>query len=52
MYKNDTENLIYKNIGYSGSVILFMDFQPTVAEPLPDTPPALVENATAGVGDI
>lgn len=29
-----------------------MDFQPPVAEPLPDTPLALVENATAGVGDI
>ena len=46
MYKNDTENLIYKNIGYSGSVILFMDFQPQhPTETLPGDPPAIVVEA-------
>jgi hypothetical protein len=45
LYKNDIENLIYKNIGYSGSVILFMVLlTPPIDTTLPEAPVAMVQS--------
>jgi hypothetical protein len=47
MKKRDTVSLIYKNFGYSGSVILVMDLSIQPPHQLPETPPAIIKSAEA-----